>query len=509
MSHSPTKPTMRSLWLDSHDPHRIRTAELPADPSFDVVVAGAGLTGLATALMLAHQGLQVAVLEARSVGAVATGNTTAKLSLLQGTVLSQIRSQHGPGVTRAYVEASRDGQSWLLDFCRAHDVPVQHRPATTYATTKSGLSSVHSELEAAQEAGLDARFEGGLELPFEVAGAAVLEDQAQFDPMDVLSALAAEFAQLGGTLVEGVRVTSVPRRGPFTLETTAGQVRAGKVVLATGVPFTERGGYSVRMQARRSYALTFEVGDGFRPHGMHISADDPVRTLRSVPHDGRELLLVGGNDHVTGRTSSTAQQVLDLERWTEQHVPGARRTHAWAAQDYHPAGHLPLIGPLPGSDSTAYVGTGYSKWGMTGAVAAALAISGLEAGQAPAWLEPLDGARPGVKSLGTGAARNASVGAHMASGWARGELRELPEVEPADGSGIVGRRGGRPVAQSTIDGVTCRVSGICTHLGGVLAWNDAEKSWDCPLHGSRFAPDGQILEGPATRPLAPDDDEPA
>lgn len=493
---------MHSLWHDTLDRSQIPTSALPAGISFDVAVAGAGLTGLATAVMLARAGRRVIVLEARTVGAVATGNTTAKLTLLQGTRLSELRSRHGQETARAYLEANTASQRWLLEVCRRADVPVQRRPASTFATTADGAERVREEWRTARELGLDAEYTTTTELPLPVTGAVTLEGQAQFDPLGVLAALARELHEHGGVLVEGARVTAANRKGPLTLATSRGEVRAERLVLATGSTVLDRSGHPERTVPHRSYAMTYRVPAGaWVPHGMHLSADAPDRTLRSVPVGDEELLLVGGEDHVTGRADSPAQRIQELHDWTLDLEPQAERTHVWAAQDYHSASGLPLVGALPGSDGTILAATGFAKWGMTNGVAAALAMTGLLTEDVPAWHPALQ-VGAGLGALTSGAAMTAQVAAHLAGGWVQGELRELPSAPPAEGEGAVGRAGGRPVAISTVEGRTCALSAVCPHLGGVLRWNDAERSWDCPLHGSRFASDGARLEGPALSDLS-------
>ena len=494
---------MKSVWLDTYEVPSAPSDEFVPGAHYDTVVAGAGLTGLTTAVLLARAGQKVAVLEARTVGAVTTGNTTAKLSLLQGTTLSQIRRHQTDHVLRAYVDGNREGQAWLVRYLEERGVPFQRRAAWTYATTSKGASALRKELEAAHAADLPVVWSGDTELPYGTAGAITLPDQVQFHPMEVLGALVTELRERGGTLIEGVRITGAGIRSPLTVRTSEGPVRADRLVLATGIPVLDRGGYFAKVSPNRSYALTYRVpgAPGSVPEGMYITADSPTRTLRTVPVGEEELLLVGGNDHVTGRADSPRARLDDLEAWTQKWFPGAQRTHAWAAQDYTSVNLVPFIGTLPRGGGNIYLATGYNKWGMSNAVAAALALSAEILGGSVPWSQTLGRRISTPSDLLTALKFNGSVGLNAPKDWVKAELRELPERPPAEGEGVVGREHGRPVAVSTVDGTTCKVSGVCTHLGGVLRWNDAERSWDCPLHGSRFAADGSLLEGPAVKDL--------
>ncbi|MFC7401600.1 FAD-dependent oxidoreductase [Citricoccus sp. GCM10030269] len=498
---------MTSLWLDTHPV----TAAAAAEPGesvegrhFDTVVAGAGLTGLVTAVLLARSGQKVAVLEARSVGAVTTGHTTAKVSVLQGTTLSQIRRHQTDTVLQAYVDGNREGQAWLLRLLDERSVPYQRRAAYTYALTEQGAAALRKEQEAARAAELPVSWTDETELPFPVAGAIALENQAQIHPLQVLGALTEEFVERGGTLIEGVRVTGAGLGSPLSVKTTRGSVRADHLVLATGTPVLDRGGYFAKLLPQRSYVQAYRrpEPDGSIPQGMYLSADAPHRSLRTVPVHGEELLLVGGNGHVVGRHGSTRAAFDDLERWTQMHFPGVQRTHSWSAQDYRSANFIPFFGTLPRGGGGIYVATGYNKWGMTNAVAAALAISGeMLGGQLP-WATTLGRRLTTPSDLMTGLKDNLAVGAHLAAGWASAELQTVPDEPPEEGQGLVGRQNGRPVGVSTVDGTTCRVSAVCPHMGGVLRWNGAEQSWDCPLHGSRFSAEGTLLEGPAVKGLS-------
>jgi glycine/D-amino acid oxidase-like deaminating enzyme/nitrite reductase/ring-hydroxylating ferredoxin subunit len=494
---------VRSLWHDTFAVPAGGTEGFIPGADYDTIIAGAGLTGLATAVLLARAGQRVTVLEARSVGAVTTGNTTAKLSLLQGTTLSEIARHQTDRVLQAYVEGNREAQAWLLRYLEERGVAYQRRTAYTYATTEDGADSLRQELQACRTAGLPVAWTDETELPFPVTGAIALENQVQLHPLQVLGALATELRERDGTVVEGVRVTGAGIGSPLEVHTSHGTVQADRLVLATGVPVLDRGGYFAKLSPHRSYALAYRVpgAPDTIPQGMYLSADSPGRSLRTAPVDGEELLLVGGNGHVVGRTDSTQAAVDDLDGWTTRHFPGARRTHAWSAQDYRSANYVPFIGTLPRGGGAIYLATGYNKWGMTNGVAAALALSAEILGGSIPWAQTLGHRITTPSDLVTGLQDNASVAAELASGWTAAELHPLTGEPPVEGEGIVGRSDGKPVAVSTVDGTTCSLSAVCTHLGGVLGWNDAERSWDCPLHGSRFAPDGSLLEGPAVKDL--------
>jgi glycine/D-amino acid oxidase-like deaminating enzyme/nitrite reductase/ring-hydroxylating ferredoxin subunit len=460
---------MTSLWIDRAEPSS--SDPLPEAPVDDLVV-GAGITGLVTALLLARAGRRVAVVEARTVGAVATGNTTAKISLLQGTKYSRLLRYQSQRIGKAYVEANREGMDWLLRFCDDHGVDVQHRPAVTYAADESELSSVREEHEAAASLGLDVTWSDMLDVPFPNRGATVLADQAQFDPMDALGALVEQLRSHGGTLHLGRRVRTVTLTGkPQATLDDGSTVASEHVILATGTPVLDRGLYFAKLEPQRSYALAFTGVEA--PQGMYLSAGSDSRSVRDAPDGAGARLLVGGAGHSVGRARSEEQHVDRLRAWTQEHFPGAVESHQWSAQDYRSHDAVPYVGRLPRGFGRIYLATGFDKWGMTNGVAAARAISGQILGSQPSWAKTL-----GRRITGpTGAAHIAAINLQVGLGAAKGAAERLTR---RDADGVVP---------------------VCTHLGGLLHWNDCEESWDCPLHGSRFAPDGQVLEGPATRPL--------
>jgi nitrite reductase/ring-hydroxylating ferredoxin subunit len=274
------------------------------------------------------------------------------------------------------------------------------------------------------------------------------------------------------------------------------------VVLATGTPVLDRGLYFAKLEPQRSYGLAVEAGPNALPEGMFLSTGSDTRSVRDAPTDGRVLLLVGGSGHGVGRTRSEMGHVDALRAWTASFFPGATETHRWSAQDYASHDGIPFLGRLPRGRGAIHLATGYEKWGMSNAVAAGLAISAEILGSPTSWSRTLGHrvTRPsGAASL---VRTNAAVGVSLLEGALRAGLRSAPD-RPAEGTGRVGRDLPLPTGRATTSGKTCAVTGVCSHLGGVLSWNDAEQSWDCPLHGSRFGPDGSVLEGPATKPLRP------
>ncbi|WP_045256926.1 FAD-dependent oxidoreductase [Microbacterium hydrocarbonoxydans] len=484
----------------------------PFDPGarHDVVIVGAGITGLSTAVMLADAGLDVAVIDSGSVAELATGGNTGKLSLLQGSRLAEIRRHHPASLVRAYVDANRDGMQWLLGFAEGAGIPYARRTDHSYAQGRSGLETLRRQHSAAREAGLDARVleQADLDVPFSALGAIALDEQATIDPVRVTQALARKLLAAGGTLHDHVRATGAHALPEPCVETTAGPLFAHDIVLATGTPILDRGLYFMKVRGLRSYCVSFRTSAPV-PDGTFISVDGLTRSIRPVaaadgPADAAQL-VVGGGGHPVGRSDGETAAIDDLVSWTREHFPDAEETHRWSAQDYESHNLIPFVGAMPRGLGRIRFATGYAKWGLTNAPAAALRLTaeilGTQRRDRPSWMTAIGTRLTVPADLARGAAEGGRVAAALSTGWTDAERRPVPVPRPAEGQGVVANRAGRPVGISTVDGETRAVDAVCTHLGGVLDWNDAECTWDCPLHASRFAADGRRLEGPAVHDL--------
>ena len=293
------------------------------------------------------------------------------------------------------------------------------------------------------------------------------------------------------------------KRGrPCVVETAAGSVRARHVIVATQIPFLDRGFFFARAHPQKSYVIAGPVDDA--PRGMYISAEEPTRSLRSTPGpDGGRLLIVGGEGHKPGTEEDTGKRYARLERFMADRFDGAEATYHWSTHDFMPVDRLPYIGPLWPGDDRILVATGFAKWGLTKGTLAAAMLTDRILGRPNAWAELYDSTRLDPRhSVRRFAQENADVGLR----FVRDRLRPRPGRERmerlAPGDGAVIRVGTRQYAvYRADDGRLHTLSARCTHLGCIVGWNQADRAWECPCHGSRFAADGTLVQGPATADL--------
>jgi len=489
---------MGSLWRDGVEAGAVD--DLPRERDCDVLVVGAGLVGLTVAVQLAHAGRRVVVLDAAEPGSLTTGGSTGKVTLLQGARLSTVRERNSIEVAAAYLEACRNGAAWLRALLSGHDEGYEEATAYSFATTAAGAEQLAAEHDVARELGLGVRWGDPAECPVEARSVLALDDQFMLDPMVLVRRLVTIARVARIPVVAGCRVLDVRSSGSgHEVETERGVLRADELVLATGTPIVDRGLTFARTTPSRSHVAAFATGSR-RLAGMHLKVDGPTRSLRPARRGGVEYLVVAGNDDLVGHAASTAERAQELHRWVGDRFPGARLTLHWAAQDYDSLDGAPDVGRL-GSDGP-WSASGFGKWGLAAGAAAGIAIAQGLGGDLPDWAARLYDRPVTASDAGAVVARNADAVGRLLGGVVRA-ISGSHDGPAAEGEGRV-ERGVPPIAESTVDGVTRRVSAVCTHLGGIVAWNDEECTWDCPLHGSRFAADGRRLEGPGRTDLAPD-----
>lgn len=493
----------RSLWLATapDDPG----APLDRSVDVDAVVVGAGITGLLVALQLQRSGAVVAVVDRSAIGAGVTANTTAKVTALHGSAYSELTAGRGAEVAAAYGAANLAGLAHLRAVVDelAIDCDATTALAASYATTDDGLETLAAELEAARAAGLDVRFDSETELPFPVTGAVVLDDQFHLHPRRLCLELAA--ALVDGHLFPHTAVHGLSTDGDRqVVEADGATITADHVVLATHAPIRDLGTITARMEPTRSYAVSVDAGDA-APTGMYLSVDEPSRSIRPARDGDRTVLVIGGEGHPVGAPEATDARFEALEGWAADVLGAGAPRHRWSAHDHTTSDGVPFIGRFPGPGGR-WVATGFRKWGFTNAAAAALALGELVADRPPPdWWAPFDSTRvaPTLSRALVGDAARAArnlVGERVRLKTRKGAA--LAELSP--GEGVVVDEGDGPVAASMDDdGTVTVVSAACTHLGCVVAWNGAERSWDCPCHASRFDPTGAVLAGPATEALTP------
>ncbi|WP_159767579.1 FAD-dependent oxidoreductase [Streptomyces sp. HM190] len=495
----------KSYWLDTA-PEASRHPALDGDLVVDVAVVGAGIAGISTAWELARTGRRVALLEADRVAAGVTGHTTAKVSALHTQIYARLRNHRGARAAHLYARsqtaAIRHAAAVVAELGIACD--WEETEAYTYAEDPSGVDGLRAEAEAAREAGLPASFVTETGLPFPVAGAVRVAEQAQFHPRAYLLALVDDLVRRGGVVHERTRVTRLKESSPCRLTTEAGcTVTAGEVVVATHYPVFDRALLFARLSPRRELVLTAPIPADADPHGMYITQEQRTRSVRTAPYgDGRRLLIVTG-EHFTPGAGTVEERFELLAEWAVDRFGPLDFTHRWATQDNDSTDSVPLVGPFHAGSRHTWVATGFGGWGMSSGVMAGRLLADAIDGRKAPWSDLYDPRRvlSTVREAPSFLKHQAQVARHFV-GDRLSPAADTSFDAIAPGDGAIVRVGGHHCAvHRDDDGVLHTLSARCTHLGCLVAFNRAERAWECPCHGSRFDPDGRVLQGPATKPL--------
>lgn len=499
----PSRPDRTSFWLD--------TTVGPTLPSLidtrdvEVAVVGGGIVGLTTALLLAQQKRSVLVVEGARLASGVSGFTTAKLTAGHRLAYSRLESNHDADAARRYAEAQQAGLALARALVEGHGIACDLEVLPNYVVAQDDdeLETIEEEAAAARRAGLDARVVTDSGAPFPSVGAVELPDQSQFHPRRYLLGLADAVLESGGTIVERSGVLEITGEGPYVVRTEEGEVRAATVVVATNYPIVEPGFFATRIHPSRSYVVAAKLSHDATPSGMYINAGSPTRSVRTAPlDDGGRLAIVSGEGHRVGQEPATEERYALLERFMREHLDVGPTLYRWSTQDVYSVDGLPFVGRTA-DDQDLFVATGFAAWGMTNGTAAALAIANEIQGSALGWADLFALDRATLRASATEFVReNVNIAVQEVAGALRGTDGSLADLRPGDAA-VVEVDGSAVAAYRDPSGALHAVSATCTHMGCKVSWNPAEASWDCPCHGSRFAPDGGVLHGPALRALEP------
>jgi Rieske Fe-S protein len=376
-------------------------------------------------------------------------------------------------------------------------------PQSSYIFThRDGyVEKISEEVAAAASVGIKASYLDKIPLPFEIKAAIRFDGQAQFHPRKYLLKLAEYITKQGCRIFEQSRLVRIEEGDKYVITASNGKkVTAEKVILASHYPcYNKSGLYFARLWTDRSYAVAIKAKEKY-PGGMYITAEEPGRSLRSVQSDEGELIIVGGEHHKTGQSVDTNkhyQALVDYscDNFTVESVP-----YRWSTQDCMTLDDVPYVGHFTSDTPNMYIATGFGKWGMTNSTAASMILRDLIIKGTSSWQDVYDPSRKTImQSAKTFVVENLNVAKELIKGKTE-SLPDDPEIKEGEGK-VIEADGKRAGAFRDNKGTLHVVNTTCTHMGCELTWNSAENSWDCPCHGSRFTYEGDIIEGPAVRPL--------
>ncbi len=487
-----------SIWVATM-PSRTEYPPLAKDIEVDVAIVGGGMTGLTAAVLLAEAGKRVALLEARQLGGGVTSGSTVHLTEIVDTRYTSIEKDFGKEGARLVAESSRAAIELVARFA-PKEAGFERRTGWLYTENEEDVPRLRAEIEAAQRAGLDARLASEAPLPFATRAAMIVPDQAQMHVMRYVAHLAELARAAGASIHERSRVLAIDDEDPCMVHLENGAVvRARAVFTATHAPLN-RVFLQTKIAAYRSYVLAYP--NVTLPEGLFWDTADPYHYFSSYDVDGVPWLIVGGEDHKTGTERKTEERYAALDEWVKKRIAVGEPEHRWSAQVEEPVDGLPFIGRNALAENV-FVATGFSGNGTTFGTIAALVVRDLVLGRKNAWSDLYAATRmKPVASISSYVRENIDFPLHLLS-----DRVSPPEAKSVDeigvGEGKTVRVGGERLAVHRDEsGRLHALSSVCTHLGCIVAWNAAEKTWDCPCHGSRFDVDGGVLDGPAARPLA-------
>lgn len=494
------------IWMNDTPP--FVTHPLNQDLAVDICIIGGGIAGLTTAYYALEENLTVALLEDGDIASGESGRTSAHLASALDDHFYVLEQLHGSEGARRAAESHAFAIDEIERISREDGILCNFRrvPGYLFRDSDSAADQLAKEFDAARRAGLHVTWTDRAPFTnFDTKRCLVFANQAQFHPLRYLTGLAGVVRDNGGHIFTGTHAQSIHGGEPARVTTANGrQITAGAVVVATNSPIVDKVAVHTKQASYRSYVIAVEIGKGSIPHALYWDTDEPYHYIRVIEHpndENSELLLIGGEDEKTGQTEHGDRAFDELEKWGRLRFPTMGQVKArWSGQVIEPLDGLGFIGKDPGGMENVYIVTGDSGNGLTqGTLAARLNID-LIVGRKNSWAEVYDPSRKMLRSLSHYVQENLNSAAQYADHLTAGDVKDLAQL--ARGKGAIIRRGVKKVAvYRDMRGDLHEFSAVCPHLGAVVGWNDQEKTWDCPAHGSRFTCEGRVVNGPANSNL--------
>jgi glycine/D-amino acid oxidase-like deaminating enzyme/nitrite reductase/ring-hydroxylating ferredoxin subunit len=494
-----------------NEPVWMATAQIPAysallsDTRADVCVVGAGIAGLTTAYLLTQLGKSVVVIDDGGVGSGMTSVTTAHLANALDDRYVEIERLHGAKGACLAAESHTAAIDRIEAIVAREKLDCEFERVHGYLFPVPGDEDlIDQELLAARRAGLyNVSKIGRAPLAFDTGPCLQFPNQAQFHPLKYLAGLARAIENRGGRIYSGTHAEAMTGGSDANVVTRSGTVSAGAIVVATNAPVNDRVVVHTKQAPYMTYVIAAPVKRGSVTRALYWDTGDPYHYIRLHSLDGAtDLLIVGGEDHKSGQADDSAARHPRLESWARERFPQMGPVaFTWAGQVMETVDGLAFIGRNPMDHDNVYLVTGDSGMGMTHGTIAGTIITDLISGRHNPWAALYDPSRVTLRASAEYAKETANMAAQYTDWVTGGDVGSPDEI--AKDSGAVLRHGVSKVAvYRDPTGTLHERSAACPHLGCIVAWNAAQKTWDCPCHGSRFDKFGEVINGPANRGLA-------
>lgn len=495
----------RSLWMADVEP--IAAPPLTADASCDLLVVGGGIAGLSAAYEAARCGGQVILIDRGPVGRGMTARSTAHLASESDDWNYELVKARGQDAARSNYESQVAAINRIETICRDEGIDADFRRVEAFMVPAAPghMSQLQDEYEACRVLGMAVEWTNEAPVPLPIGTRALrFAGQGRFHPLKYCAGLAKAIVNRGGRLHSA---TAYARHDEdddgVTIEIAGGRrIRARQVMFATNSPVNATLAIHTKQVPMRTFAIAAQVTSGSIPDALIWDTEEIYHYVRLQPGEGRDWLIVGGEDHRSGTADDGGQRFDRLESWARDRFPAMGEVvHRWSGQVLEPVDYLPYSGRTPGSERT-FLHSGDSGMGITNAVAGSLNFAALLRGEKAHFEELFDPSRnpASAATIAEYVKDQGEVVANLAGYVLPGEANSADELKPGEGAII--RKGLKKVAAYRHpDGQLEEHSATCTHVGCIVQWNSTEHCWDCPCHGSQFAVDGSVLNGPAVRPL--------